>query len=291
MVERALKSKSAVSVLNEDFNDIDVYVEDTAIEAKKIYAEIISRIYNNQFKIDNVIPLGGCSQVIKEWKSNKDKNDNRPKVFLIDGDYHFLNNSLSKFLNAEEVNNHRGLFVLPRYCIENYLIDFNSFVEIVYEEIVSDDRNVILENLKFENWINKNSEILTDLFIYNSICIHYNVETKTSKFKYTNLQSSTPGVCCQTRVKDRILEIKKLIHEKDSKIDIGEEFSSRKKMINENDFLLICTGKDYLYPMMKKYISNLYDRINHVSDTSLKIRLAKICDISELMEIKNNILQ
>lgn len=291
MIERALKSKSAVSVLNEDFNDIDIYVEDTAIEAKKIYTEIISRIFESKFKIDNVIPLGGCTHVIKEWKANKDIKDNRPKIYLIDGDYHFLNNSLSKFLDASEILNHKGLFVLPRYCIENYLIDFESFVEIIYEEIITDDRNDILQNIKFENWINNNSIILTDLFIYNSICIFYKIETKTSKYKLTNLLSSIPGVCCSKLVANRIDEIKNLISAKDPTIDIEKEFKTRKELIEHNDFLTICTGKDYLYPMLKKYISNYYNKIYQLNDSSLKIRLAKICNISELTEIKNNIIQ
>lgn len=291
MIERALKSKSAVSVLNEDFNDIDIYVEDTAIEAKKIYTEIISRILNNRFKIDNVIPLGGCSHVIKEWKNNKDVNDNRPKIYLIDGDYHFLNNSLNKFLSETELVNHKGLFVLPRYCIENYLIDFNSFIEIIYEEVITDDRDLILKKIKFENWINENSEILTDLFIYNSICIFYNIETKTSKYKHTNLLGATPGICCSTLVSNRIDEIKNLITAKNSSIDIEAEYNNRKAIVEHNDFLIICTGKDYLYPMLKKYISNSYNKITHLNDSSLKIRLAKICDISELKEIENNIIQ
>lgn len=291
MVERALKSKSAVSVLNEDFNDIDIYVEDTAVEAKKIYTEILARIFDNQFKIDNIIPLGGCSQVIKEWRSNREANDNRPKIYLMDGDYHFLNDSLTSLLNQEELENHKGLYILPKYCIENYLIDINSFVEIIYEEVVSDDRNTIINKIKFDKWINDNSEILTDLFIYNSICIKYNVGIKTSKYNCNLLQSSVPGICCNILTRQRIEEIKKQIIAKDSSIDVEAEYNDRKNLIENNDFLIIATGKDYLYPLIKKYIANHYSKINQISDSSLKIRLSKTCDISDLKNITENVIQ
>ena len=64
----------------------------------------------------------------------------------------------------------------------------------------------------------------------------------------------------------------------------------RQNILKQNDFLVICTGKDYLFPMVKKYISNTYQRINSIGDVSLKIRLSKICNIEELKEIKNNLI-
>lgn len=289
MIERALKSKSAVSVLNEDFNDIDVYVEDTAAESKKIYAEILSRIFENRFKIDNVIPLGGSNQVIKQWRANKKVIDGRPKVYLIDGDYHLLNGSLKEKLSEDETNNHKGLFILPRYCIENYLVDVEAFVEIIYEENLHDDRKKINENLKFEFWISENN-ILTDLFIYNSICVNFKIKTKTSKYKYHSLLSEKAGICCKTLVSNRIEELKKLIHLKDKKIDIVAEYKKRKELL-KNNFLVIATGKDYLYPLVKKYICDKYAHFGSISDNSLKVRLAKICNIDELKNIKDYMLQ
>lgn len=290
MIERSPKSKSAVSVLNEDFNDIDIYVEDTAVESKKIYSEILSRTFDNKYRIDNVIPLGGCSQVIKEWRSNIDKSDNRPKAYLIDGDYHNLNDSLTKLLQGSEIDNHKGLFILPRYCIENYLLDLNSFVEIIYEENSTDDRITITSKLDFKKWIDLNDEILTDLFIYNSICINFNIKTKTSKYDYKNLLSADPGICCTNLVTTRIEELKHLIISQDASINTEEEYNIRKEKIKGSNFLVIATGKDYLFPLVKKYINNVYNHLN-MSETSLKIRLSKICNIEELEHINNTIIK
>lgn len=289
MIERNPKSKSAVSVLNEDFNDIDIYVEDTAVESKKIYSEILSRTFNNKYRIDNIIPLGGCSQVINEWRNGKKTSDNRPKVYLIDGDYHLINNSLANLLQSSEISSHKGLFILPRYCIENYLVDLRSFIEIVYEENAIDDRDTITQKLDFEKWIDKNDKILTDLFIYNSICITLKVPTKTSKYDYKKLLSVNNGIFCTILVKARIEELKALIVLKDGSINIEDEYNIRRYRIQGSNFLVIATGKDYLFPLIKKYVNNVYNNLN-MSETSLKIRLSKICNIEELKHINNTII-
>lgn len=289
MIERNPKSKSAVSILNEDFNDIDIYVEDTAAESKKIYSEILARTLNNKYRIDNVIPLGGCSHVINEWRNNKNISDNRPKAYLIDGDYHRLNDSLKKLLETSEIDNSKGLFILPRYCIENYLLDLNSFVEIIYEENSTDNREKIGFKLDLKKWVDLNDKLLTDLFIYNSICINFNVNTKTSKYDYRSLLSTEPGICCTNLVRTRINELKTLINLTNDSINIEEEYNKRRERINDSNFLTIATGKDYLFPLIKKYISNIYNHLN-MSEISLKIRLAKICNIDELKHINNTII-
>lgn len=91
-------------------------------------------------------------------------------------------------------------------------------------------------------------------------------------------------------VSNRIEELKKLIHKRDEKIDIVEEYKKRKELFN-NDFLVIATGKDYLYPLVKKYICDKYTHFRYISDNSLKVRLAKICSIDELKNIKDYMLQ
>lgn len=289
MIERSIKGKSAVSVLQEDFNDIDIYVEDTAKESKKIYTEILSRIFEEKYKIDNIIPLGGSTNVIKEWKANKSNTDGRPKIYIIDGDYHIINDSLSDVLDKEESKNHRGLYILPRYCIENYLIDFDSLIEIIYEEVPDDNRDLISKTLNFDQWFKVNSEILKKLFIYNAICIKYNVPEKTSKLKLSSLLSSESGLCCNVRVNARIAHLEAEIKRKNSLIDVEKEFRARQERVKNINFMSIVTGKDYLFPLVKNYISDKYNCIN-MSQISLKIRLSKICKITELNLIKDNII-
>lgn len=288
MIERAAKSKSAVSVLLEDFNDIDIYVEDTAVESKKIYTELINRVFADKYKIENVIPTGPSTKVISEWKRHNSMDDKRKRIFIIDGDYHLLNDSLKDYLSAEEQESHKGLFLLPKYCIENFLVDFKSLIEIVHDEDPIDDRIEIAKKLNLENWLIEN-ESLKDLFIYNSICQKFNIGVKTSKYKVTNLgKVGHPGVCCSGLISNRINELKVAINSKNSKINIEKEYSSRYERVRHMDILSIVTGKDYLLPLLKKHINSKYD-CSGISNTSFKIRIAKMCDISELLLLENEL--
>lgn len=289
MIERSLKGKFAVSVLQEDFNDIDVYVEDTAIESKKIYTELLCRVFNQEYKIDNIISLGPCNNVVKVWRENKIKNDGRLKVFIVDGDYHIVNDSICDFLENDEHNNHKGLFILPRYCIENYLIDFDAFIEIVHEETAVDERKAIRNTLNFDKWLLHNNQILKELFIYNSICMKYKVPERTSKYRITNLLSENSGYCCKRHVENRINYLKSKIEEKEKNINLNLEFKLRNEKVKDKTFISIVTGKDYLFPLIKNHVSVYYNCLN-MSQISLKIRLAKICNISELYVLNESLI-
>ncbi|WP_433810544.1 DUF4435 domain-containing protein [Flavobacterium johnsoniae] len=288
MIERLTKSKSAVSVLMEDFNDIDIYVEDTAIESKKIYTEILNRILLDKYKIESIIPLGGSTQVIKEWRNNKDKKDNRLKVYIIDGDYIQLNNLKNTFLKDDEIDNHKGLFILPRYCIENFLIDFEAISEIIHDEEALDDRETIKQKMDLDLWLKENNIILRDLFIYNAICMKYDVGEKTSKYKLVNLLKE-PGFCCENLINKRIDYLKEKIKQKKHDIDLEHEYSERFLRIQKLNIISIVTGKDYLFPLIKQYISTKYDCLN-MSQISLKIRLSKRCDVSEIKVLENELI-
>lgn len=288
MNERADKSKSAVSVLMEDFNDIDIYVEDTAIESKKIYTELINRVFIDEYRIENIIPLGPSTKVIAEWKKSKPINDNRKKIFIIDGDYHLLNDSLKDYLSGDNANNHKGLFLLPRYCIENFLLDFKSLIEIVHDEVPVETRLEIKKVLNLDKWLLDNQN-LKDLFIYNSICQKFNVGEKTSKYKFTHLVKDTSdGICCGDLIAKRIESLKKAIAIKNNKIDIEAEYSLRIGRVYSLNIMSIVSGKDYLLPLLKRHISSKYNCLGF-SNISFKIRISKICKIGELSLLRNEL--
>jgi len=290
MIIRKEESKSARSVLLEDFNDIDVYVEDTAVESKKIYKEILNRIFKDQYSIDDVIPVGSCSKVIAEWVKHKKNADDRPKVFIIDGDFIHFNKNLCSIIPEEFKDDHQGLFVLPRYCIENYLIDENALIEIVHDEEAVDEREDIKRKIDFEGWIQANESLLKDLFIVYSICLENNVPEKTISYKVTNFVNTTDGCVNDVLINGRIDHLKEKIILKNSELNIDEEIEKRDNYISgkENILLRYITGKNYLFPLVKQRISSQYNL--SVSQISLKIRLAKKCDLSELDNLNKSIM-
>ena len=53
---RSETSKSAKSVFFEDVNDIDIFIEDTAIGFEKIYAILFSRVFSDAYSVEKVFP-------------------------------------------------------------------------------------------------------------------------------------------------------------------------------------------------------------------------------------------
>src|SRR5579883_2328839 len=143
MLERLVSSKSARAILLEDYNDLDVYVEDTSDGYRKIYKELLNKVFDGQLTIQHILPIGDRNQVIQECYKNQIPNG-RKKIFIVDGDLYLLNNT--------NIINLNGLYVLPRYCIENYLLDETAIVEVYYEEDPSLEKNQIEVGLDFKNW-------------------------------------------------------------------------------------------------------------------------------------------
>jgi hypothetical protein len=291
MIERKEESKSARSVLLEDFNDIDIYVEDTAIESKKIYREILKRVFKDKYNIEDIFPIGSCASVISEWEKHKENSDSRKKIFIIDGDFILINDDLKSKIKPKYQQNLDGLYVLPRYCIENFLIDKNSLISVTHDEDPLDDIHTIESKINFEDWILKNEDLLIELFIIYSIVIKNNIGIKTIKFKITNFYNGQPGVVCKDLIRNRINYLKEQTLFLFPEMDFNHEIRERSERIidRQNKLLRYISGKDYLMPLIKNRITQ-QNRFNP-DNISLKIRLAKKCDVSELNNISEYIFQ
>lgn len=290
MIERKEESKSARSVLLEDFNDIDVYVEDTAIESKKIYNQILNRVFNGKYNIDDIIPVGSCSKVVAEWAKHKRNNDNRSKIFIIDGDFIHFNKNLETIVPEELKEDIQGLYVLPRYCIENYLIDENAFIEIIHDEDPVDEKDKIKSKLKFQEWIESNEKLLADLFIVYSICLAHNIPEKTISYNVNKLVSTVNGCVNSELVSGRIEHLTNQILIKNNFLDLEKEIEKRSREVFKCEQVLLkfISGKNYLFPLIRQRISTHYNLA--VTQVSLKIRLAKQCNLSELENLTESVM-
>lgn len=285
-MERKSAAKSAISVLYEDVNDIDIYIEDTALGYKKVYREILRRIFKDEYKIEQVFPLGGSDKVIKECEKYQKIDDGRHKVFIIDGDFYLLNNNLHDRISEEHKDNLKGLFVLPRYCIENFFIEETLLVDIANEEDASDDKDEILRNLNFEEWM-KSNESLVDLFIIYSIVMVYLSTEQTIGYKVTDMCKDNTGVICELKNQNRITDLSNKLLGVLSQSELDYEIQKRKEIINGSNTKLLkfVSGKDYLLPLVKSRIRSKHKF--QPDNISFKNRLSQRCDVSELNNIKN----
>lgn len=154
MIERSEASRYAKALFYINVNDIDVYVEDTASESKKVYVEILNRVFAKKFLISQVFPIGSKPTVLKRCVADQGPRA-RPAVYIVDGDYDVLFGKPLPALNR--------LYRLKRYCIENYLLDVNAVVDVLSDESIDLDEQQIRKRLDFPVWISKIGPALSSL--------------------------------------------------------------------------------------------------------------------------------
>jgi hypothetical protein len=265
-MERSLLAKSAKSVFFEEFNDIDIFIEDTAIGYEKIFKELFSRVFTGRYRISNVFPLGSRVTVVAECNSNL-PNITRPTLYIIDGDLHIIN---------QNTENRVGLYTLPYYCIENLLIDEEAIHNLINEESATISREDLIEQLDYQGWINNNSEKLTDLFIEYGVAFSACPSIQTVAFDISNLVSSNTGDVDHTKIVVRKKSVTQAIIEK-----IGIDEYNRYR----NRIEAFVSAKDYLLPLLLMRIRKITN--TKAPNANLKLRLAMICDVRGIAEAEN----
>jgi hypothetical protein len=275
--ERSIRAKVAKSVFYKEVNDIDIYIEDTTKGYKKLYKNLFSRVFQNKYRVSEVFPIGSRGEVIAQHKI---KNSIRPYLFIIDGDL-FLT-------TGDIVENQNGLFKLPFYCVENILCHWESIISIIEEEDINKDLETIESQFNFEEWLQINEEKLFNLFIEYSISKVLYPEQKTVSFKVSKLLTCNKGIVNETKLQNRIEEIKNNILAR-----VGEEkYNETRETILENfsksnlEKLDIVSGKDYILPLLAMRSRDIIST-GSLRDDILKNRLSMKCDISKISKSIN----
>lgn len=282
MHNRGTAAKSASSLFYEEFNDVDIYIEDTAEGYRKIFKELLNKALGAKFKIEQVFPLGNKEQVIEECRKNQ-TSDGRKKVYIVDGDFHILNNSPIPNLN--------GLYVLPRYCIENYLFCENAICQTADEEECEMEIDQIRATIDFNSWITDNEKLLLDLFIVYAICFKYIPQEQTVGYKVSKLCNSNSGIVNSAKVQARKNELTAKFINLFGEGRLNKEIEIIKDRIKEKDkkLLRFVSGKDYLLPLL---ITRLQSFIRFPSNSiALRLRLAKKANADEMKEIETYIYE
>ncbi|WP_239057208.1 DUF4435 domain-containing protein [Desulfovibrio sp. JC010] len=275
--ERNSIAKATKSIFFENDNEIDIFVEDTAVGFKKLYLTLFKRVFDGVYKVENVYPLGQRSAVLNRCQSDQKRIKPRPRLYVVDGDLNLLHGNWDVPWE--------GLYQLPRYCIENFLLDEQAILEILDEE----DPEQTLEDLRnqfdFGNWISANKELMVDLFVEYAVSIVLTPEEKTISLGVNELKSDSSGIVDQFKTTERIDFIKQRTINKageDSYSIVKEEISS---IVSDENVMLIkyASAKDYLFPLLKIYLRNKKCDIKH-TQCSLRLRIAKKCNLDCLMD-------
>lgn len=282
MEERKSASKSASSVFYEAYNDIDIYVEDSQPGYKKIFKELLNRALGGKFRIEQIFPIGNRLEVISQCEKDQN-NSGRKRVYVVDGDLYLLNDDLR--------NDLKGLYVLPRYCVENYFIDSNALVDTAYEEDPEMEIEQIKTKLDFDKWVEENEPKLLELFIIYAICFKYKCSEQLVSYRASKLCFDNTGVVCHTKTKNRREELIKILEDLIGEHQLQAEIAAIKERIklHEKKLIKYVSGKDYLYPLL---VARLQSFLKFTSSgTTIKIRLARRVDVKDLESIEKYIYQ
>lgn len=281
MIERGDKAKYAKHVFYTSLNDVDVFIEDTAVESKKIYVQLLRRALGGDIKLSQVFPIGTKSRVIDRCQADQGKR-NRPAVYIVDGDLDYLTGVAQPSLQR--------FYRLKRYCIENYFVDESAWVEVLNEEVVSHDREEIKRILDFENWISRLAVGLKPLVIASAVTRVKQCGLPNVNIPISHLCSCESGDVDQGKILAKVAELKTAT---DTRYGVGvfdtdaDQVSRRLSSGGAAGLLAHVSGKSLLFPLVKRRSKTLF-RFSH-NDATLRLRLSMRCDVSELADISTAI--
>ncbi|MBH8765645.1 hypothetical protein I5J57_24485 [Pseudomonas aeruginosa] len=90
MLERSPAARVAMAAFFTQYNDLDVYIEDTAEGYTKIFANVLSRAMSANISLDRVFPLGERRRVIDAARRELESNVERRAVYIVDGDLYLM---------------------------------------------------------------------------------------------------------------------------------------------------------------------------------------------------------
>lgn len=281
MLTRNLKARVAKATFYDEYNEIDIFIEDTAHGYKKLFLKLVQRVLGPDYKVENVFPLGGRLEVLESCRHDQAPRD-RARLFIVDGDLYLL-------CGESECTNLRGLYVLPRYCIENHLICSESILSILEQEDAEKTYEVLEQHFDYSGWVSINKDKLIDLYLEYAIAKKIAPSLQTVAFGYSKLISSNSGEIDQTKVENRISTLRSDIIE----ISGEELYETTRSQIsslidyNEDSLLRFISGKDMLMPLLMMRSKRLVNF--KAPNLSIKMRIADVCNLESLSSMPEHV--
>ena len=257
-------------------NNIFIFIEDTDETTRKIMLELIQRTVDSSIKIDRLHSCGNRKKVLEKFN---ERNLDREEIYIIDGDLNML------FENREF---EKGLIVLNKYCIENYLIDIEAIHKLLYEEAYNvSDQEKLEKDFDYINWFNEQNKLLVNLFKIYAIEKYNDLGIETVSFPINALRSRKgKGILCSCNeelINKRIEKLKTLIIDEIGQKKFDEDDAFILEKINNKNADIIVSAKDYILPLifdrLKKFANN-----SSAKNETLKFRIAKMINIESFKE-------
>ncbi|MDH0133548.1 DUF4435 domain-containing protein [Pseudomonas asiatica] len=278
-MERSKAAKYAASVFYETFNDFDIYTEDTAKGYPKIIASFLSTALGSTVALDRVFPLGQRGDVIKAAKTRPQKG--RRAAYIVDGDLYLLAGE------REEIPD--NVIVLPRYCIENFMLDEEAILDLMDEEHISKSRDSMQEGLDFTGWLTRSTASLKELFKYFAAAHHLKSGIPTVSRGYDSVYSGRNGEIDELKCKRVIDEIRTHLIEENGECKVRDALQYIEDKIDPDQCFITTyvSAKDFSLPLLiLKFKTVCPTKTPHVN---LKLRIAQKSSGTPFKEVATNL--
>lgn len=278
MLERTEAAKYAMAVFHENYNDFDIYIEDTAPGYQKIFASLLNRAMGSNVTIERVFPLGSRNTVIETAaRELMGEVARRPAVYLVDGDLYLLAGEIQDLPN--------NVVVLPRYCVENFLIEENALALIMDDEVPADTIEKLRNQFDYHGWLSRAETPLRELFIVFAISHKLKSGIQTVCRGYASICADETGEIDQDKVWAICSEITEQLTAQFGENNVSQARGEVESAINRSKCFVstYVSAKDYSLPL-------LLTRLRSVTKTkapnvNLKMRFSRICSTDPLREV------
>lgn len=274
------RSSKNIGYFHLEFQDINIYVEDTAKGSEELYKALMKNIFPNQ-KINNIICLGGRTNVIEACKIKENK---LKELYIIDGDLNLLYEPCLKM---------KGLFHSQVYCMENYMIDETALATLL-EETLALNLDEAKRCLDWETFIFSMKDAFLEIFILYAVSHSLSNSEKTIKRFNPNTWINHSVKKGEYKSPNKsIIENESETLKSSLTVKFGDAVINRKiqeiktkvNQMNDEDILDFFSGKNYLLPFVINYLSHKGVPEKVIPGLSLKYRLIKASKHKRLVEL------
>ena len=270
---------SARPIFFSPYNDITIIVEDTGKE--HFYTEVFKRLFQEDFRITQVLGVGGKNQVLARMSKSGDDFSGRPEFYVVDGDFDELIN--------EPVSNNGFFYRLRRYDIESYLVEETAICTVAQEQSPSLSIANVKSSLKLDEWVNEVVE--TSVGIAACAALLQELDDRETQFS----QSIGQHIGSNLILPDASTiqgDIGRVASEQTS-VEPEEFYKLLEGMIkrigmSHSERLRWISGKHILIPLIIRLLQSKTK--SNLRRESLCFRLAKYCEFPGLVELRAFIL-
>ncbi len=280
-MERSAAAKFAASVFYEGFNDFDVYIEDTAKGYAKIFATILSRAMSDNVSLEKVFPLGARGNVVSAARARLTSSNARGAVYIVDGDLYLL--------AGERELLPPNVVILPRYCIENFLVDESTFISIMNEEHCSLSVEELARRFDYSGWLERSKESLVPLFRVFGAAHHLGAGVSTVARGYDSVYKGENGELNREKARKIELEVREYLIENYGLEEFERALEFVDEKVNRNNCFVstYVSAKDFTLPLMIIRMRAITDcKANYIS---LKLRISNRCSVEPFSDVARQI--